>query len=75
MNKMPNSPPPAPRWLTKVPSRGSSGLWKFHKTIGNAKNALINGYSYRSEGMELYEWADEDWKLLHTWSYKEPKPW
>jgi hypothetical protein len=88
MNKMPKSPPPAPKWLTKVQSRGYGGLWKFHKSLGHAKNALSNGYSYRSEGMELYEWkliATEDkygretlefgWQLLYTWSYGEPRPW
>lgn len=75
MQSMPKQPPPAPKWLTKVPSRGYSGLWKFHKNLGHAKNALNNGYSYRSDTMEIYEWQDDEWVLLYSWSYGEPCPW
>lgn len=88
---MPKSPPPAPRFLSKVPRRGAGNLWKFHQTLGHAKVALNNGhYSWPEEAKEIYEWrelAEElengnmrltgryGWDLLYTWKYGEPRPW
>jgi hypothetical protein len=53
-------------YLSIIPTR--SPEQKTHTSLGHAKNAVNNkiwsGYSHRHD-MAIYEWVDNDWKLLY----------
>lgn len=71
---MPSAPTGPPQYLTFCPARSNSVRWKFHSTLGHAKNALIANYG------EMYQWdaETETWKLLYTVeprTRREAMPW
>jgi hypothetical protein len=64
-DKMPEGPPPQPRYLTHISDRHPA--YKFHTDIGKAKNAL--GYDgYRgARGGRIWEWQFSDTMLRWEW--------
>lgn len=61
MREMPEKPPLPPAFLSYMPSRGYRGSYKFHKTIGHAKNAISRSYGR----IWQWDWDASTWVLLY----------
>jgi hypothetical protein len=68
MNKMPLSPPPPPQFVTHCPRRYQA-KFKFHKTLGHAKSAIVQqGYG------TIWQWdeAENVWVVLYDIAVRTP---
>lgn len=74
MNQMPPSPPEPPQFVTHCPRRGVA-KFKFHKTLGHAKSAIVQqGYG------TIWQWdkAENEWVVLYDIAIRTPTkslPW
>jgi hypothetical protein len=77
MVDFPPKPPPPPRYATRIDGR--KPLFKHHRNLGQAKNAVGYEMQYnRARGGQIFEWFPEGWVIQYDVKPGTPRedlPW